>query len=367
MPETEACGLLDLGAADESQIRLAALSAYGEQPDASGTPQEILSEKVISVARRRLQIPDKAAEETNGAPFAVFLISDDLRNERQRLKAVHTPALDNASQRLSGAAWIVPQTFASAARLPISISDLGVVFSEIEELGLGQRLALVVDFSVPNVRIYPEGIVADTNVIKVPIASDDLNSVSLDNLLDAFANDFISTPGAGNASVSPWEDGDNYIPIKHAEKKIQDYLHIYLRSRLADTHIIEAEYPTKMGRVDLVVNRKTSASDLSRVATIEMKVARSFSSRKTPTSTPRVTPHAALVRHTQKGFRQAQAYRDEVGAEAGYLIIYDLRKIEDRTKDLLSPHRANALTAKITLRCDDVFGSAEDCRVRVYG
>lgn len=359
--------MLDIGSTDQNQLRLAAISAYGERPDASGTPQEILSERVISVARRRLQIPEKAAEEVSGASFAVFLISDDLRNDRQRLNAVHTPALDNASQRLSGAAWIVPQTFASAARLPINNPDLGCVFQEIENLGLGERLAVVVDFSVPDVRIYPNGIIEDTNVVRVPIASDDLASLSLDALLDDFANNFILTPGAGNPSVSPWQDGDSYVPIKHAEKKIQDYLHIYLRSRLADTHVIEAEYPTKLGRIDLVVNRKSAASDLSRVATIEMKVARSFSSRATPTSKLRPTSQGALVRHTAKGFRQAQAYRDEIGAKSGYLIIYDLRKIEDRTNDLLAVHRGDADIAKITLRCDDVFGSAEDCRARIYG
>lgn len=85
-------------------------------------------------------------------------------------------------------------------------------------------------------------------------------------------------------------------------------------------------------------------------------MARSKSSRN------KSTPASALVRHTQKGYRQVQAYREELDAQEGYLVIYDLRVLADRTLDLLAPYVADAPGKKIVLRCDEVYGTSDDWR-----
>ncbi len=346
----------DLGSTDATELRATADTAYGARPDPGQNPRELMSEHVLAVAKKRLEHPARKAEEIATQSFAVFLFTDDLRNDRTRLKAVHTPALGNAGQRLSGSTWIVPPTLASGARLPIDEPDLGKVFELVEAIGLGDRLAAVVDFSVPELRIYERGVRHDTDVVRLPIALDDLEVTSLSDLLKDFAEQFLATPNAQPASSRIWSDGGSYVPVQCAEKKIQDYLETYLRARLLNTHKIETEYPLISGRADVVINRKGGGGVWQKLAVVELKVARSRSSRNKPTALN------ALLRHTLKGYKQVQAYRAELDALEGYLVIYDMRSLSDRANDLLAPYVQDAPTKKIVLRCDGVYGTADDYR-----
>ena len=346
----------DLGATNDAEARAAALDAYGQAPDVSRRPVEILRERVLTIAKARLADPERAAAERCERGFAIFLMSTEFRKDRARPNAVRVPNVDTGFERLAGRAWIVPPTLTSAVWISIAASDLGGAFCELEESALGDYAAIVVDFTSLELRIYENGVTDDENVVRVTIAREDLDYVSLSSLLLLFTAHSLVTPNCQTSSLRIWTDGAQYIPAQTTEKKVQELLFLFLRARLADTYVIESEYSLRSGRIDLVINKKLAPGTWLKYAVLELKVARSVSCRNRP------TPPAALVRHIAKGYQQVRVYKQELESRQGWLVVYDMRRLESRDGDLFAPHRLASATDCIELHLDPLFGTADDYR-----
>lgn len=347
----------DLGATTEAEIREAGFEAYGVHPDASGRPIEILREKVLEVVKLRLANSATAASEKTQNGFAIFLLTDDLRHDRTRLKADRAPNIDTGSAQLAGYVWIVPPLLNSSGRIAVRATELGAAFDELEARDLGSHAAIVVDFVNTELRIYEAGVEKDEDVIRVSIAQEEWPETATGSLLRLFADEFLVTPKLQPAAIQIWNDSANYVPVRAAEKQIQELLVLFLRARLAETHKIEHEYPyMRSGRPDIVINRKLDNGVWVKLAVLELKVARSVSSRN------RATRPSALVRHMKKGYLQTRHYKDELQARQAWLVLYDMRRAGERYADLLAVHSAEAASDGIELHCDPLFGSADDYR-----
>lgn len=346
----------DLGSTSTEEVREAGIAAYGLQPDVTLSPMEQLCDKVLGITRARLSDPSKAAVETASGGFAVFLLTRSLREDRERLKASRAPNLDAGAERLAGRLWIVPPTLASAGCLDFSASNMGEAFEEIEGFQLGSYAAVVVDFTNLEMRIYQDGVVNDEVVFKAKIDQLDLTEVSLDKILYEFNETNVATPNCQCTQIKVWNDSTNYIPAPLTEKKIQDLLFLFLQAKLSPTHRVEYEKSLRSGRIDLIVNRRIKPGVWEAYAAIELKVARSFSNTGKPKSP------GFLTKHMARGYKQIKAYKAELEARQGWLVLYDMRKLDQRTSDPFDPHRADAASDAIDLHMDLVFGTADDWR-----
>ncbi|QZO01149.1 hypothetical protein [Chenggangzhangella methanolivorans] len=227
---------------------------------------------------------------------------------------------------------------------------------EIESLGLGNQPAIAIEFSKRTISFYPTGVEAEESVVRLEVGEEDLESTPVLNLLERFAEKFVVTPNCQESQIRTWLDGTNYIPVKAAEKNIQELLWLFLSSRLIDNHKIEMEHTLRSGRVDIVIRKRMAAGLWKTSAAVELKVVRSFS------STGRPTPAAALVKHIARGYKQIREYRKELEATEGWLVTYDMRKIDARGNDLYSPHSAAAVADELNLHLEALYGTADDYR-----
>lgn len=348
--------LNDYGSADRSEIIEAANESFGVLADASLRPLDQLCDGVIKIAKARLADPKTASAETSGKDFAIFLLSTELRVDRERFNAARVPNLPSGTQMLAGGIWLTSPTLNSAARIEVKSNTLGGAFTEIETLSLGSYPAICVEFDSRNMSVYGNGIEDEEHVLRVDMAEDDLLSTPLATLLEMFAAQFIVTPNCQGSQIKTWNDGSKYHPIQQAEKNIQELLFLFLNARLAETHKIDMEFTLRSGRVDLVVRRKVSPGTWRVMAALELKVARSYSSSGKPKG------HSFLVKHVARGYKQILEYRNELEAEQGWLLTYDMRTPTARSPDPFAAHRPACDTDNIVLKLEPLFGTADDYR-----
>jgi hypothetical protein len=348
--------LSDYGSADKSEIIEAVRQGFGVLADASLRPLDQLCDGVIKIAKARLADPHTAPMETSGKNFAVFLLSTELRRDRDRFHASRVPNLPSGTQQLSGGIWLTSPTLNGAARVELTANTLGEAFTEIEGLSLGAYPAIAVEFDSRKMAVYGRGVEDEEHVIRVDMAEDDLLEIPLLPLLEMFAEQFVVTPNCQNSQIKTWNDGGKYHPIQAAEKNIQELLYLFLNARLAETHKIDAEFTLRSGRVDLVIRRKIGEGSWKVMAAIELKVARSYS------STGRPKGHSFLVKHIARGYKQVLEYRNELEAKEGWLLAYDMRVPSARSNDPFAAHRAICGTDRIELKLEPLFGTADDYR-----
>jgi hypothetical protein len=213
----------DLGATTQEEVREAGLEAYGLRPDVSARPIEILREKVLEVAKKRLgnSVTAEAEKMQNG--FAIFLLTNDLRHDRARLNADRTPNVDTGSSQLAGYCWIAPPLLNSAARIAITSADMGTAFDELEARQLGAYAAIVVDFVNAELRMYEAGVGEEENVIRVAIAQEQWPETATDALLQIFADKFLATPLLQPRSIQIWIDPENYVPVSAQKSEYRSF------------------------------------------------------------------------------------------------------------------------------------------------
>ncbi|MGE4294343.1 MAG: hypothetical protein AB7E49_01420 [Campylobacterales bacterium] len=283
---------------------------------------------------------DRLAKNDNGLAFALFIVCEDIdshvgRNGFGRKSLSWHLNRTDSMQSVNQALVLVSKDGGS-----ITVSDphesMDVQFEKVISLRLGDSPAIL--FQPDNGRVvadfFPEGVVNGEPVeLEAEVGAKLLDPVFLKGRLDRFDAEVIKGYELGRL----WEKATNYWPISQAERTIQDYMFIWLRSPNKDVDIIP-EYINEDGRADLIV-QSVVGEKLEKIV-VELKVLRSFSSTGSPCRDPE------NLKNSQEVVIQTHSYRNKLAAKAGIACLYDMRKPSKKPTPDLAIETAEGLSTE---------------------
>lgn len=249
--------------------------------------------------------------------------------------------------------YIVGRTvYGNAWRVPGATNDYQALCQQLEALNLGNQTCVVLGNSTSAALLLPHGVLgADVSAgIILPHYKTDspLDDEILSAELKHFADNVLA---AEDLRKTMWVKGkaSQFWPIELAEKTIQTYLLIALRSTFKRYDFLDETRVTP-GHIDIFILPKSN--DEAGRAVLELKAIRQYGSTGKSVST------ADALKHLQGGMDQALTYVED--ATNKYLCAYDMRKVRDQT--LLDEAKAGCDAVGVSFRAYEVFESATAVR-----
>ncbi|WP_146620058.1 hypothetical protein [Acuticoccus sediminis] len=266
--------------------------------------------------------------------FSVFVSTDAIRIDEERLACDRVMMLQHGNDPITGHIWITTIGITTSLRLRIDITSEESITAGLEDAGLGNRPAVVVDWrgSSPSGRLYSTGV--SNHDISHPVNFDCSTPVSegqLKRTLDLFYETVLRTPSATTMGhkLAIWGansgDARKGIPSSRPEERIQGRLLDSLRLSIPGL-TWRAEPVTEDGRADLVGSRPTSAGGIRATVTewiLELKALADKTSTGNPVSATKIAE--AII----KGVEQAIAYRDNHHALQAAVCYFDMRATDE--------------------------------------
>jgi hypothetical protein len=352
-----------LGGATTDELAAVVTEDLGNDPNLDFSETAIAVESLARVITARM---GNSQWMHDPKQLAIFIVSDRVRDLAAQLNATLEPIIDNGSRSLTGKLWAAAPNFASGYFVSFTATDSGGMFSEVKAKGIGNRPALVFDPTATDaeIRYYPNGLDDDARVQRFLIAKETFTLSALDSALNRFHEQSIITPEAALPDFNPWKNGKKYIPRERAEAFFQGALKWILDVAFSPRCRVGFEVRGTEGRCDLLLSSRhpTASNTWVSLASLELKVLRSFTSGGSRVSSPTRTKAIA------DGLLQAMAYKREHDARDGLLCCFDMRTPGhcDGTT-CLNPIKARAKRNKIELRHYRLYGSSADLRADKYG
>ena len=350
-----------LGSASLEELKLVVQERLGDDPNLDASETAIA---IVSLANAVSARMANAAFDSDPKHLAVFILTDRVRDLAASLGAMLEPIIDNGSKQLAGKLWLTGPNVASGHFSEFISPDPSSVFAEVRRKGLGARPALVFDPSgtQAEIRFYPKGLEDDARVQRFIVSSQIFSLAALDEVMMRHYEGSLKTPDAALPESNPWSDSKHYYPRERAEEFFQSRLQMVLVVAFSPKCRVAFEVRGTEGRCDLMISSLEGAHASTALATLELKVIKSFTSGGRAVSGP---SRATTI---SDGLKQAIAYKNENRAKNGLLCCYDMRSPGhyDGNK-CLNTVSVKARTRKIDLRYYRIYGSSKDLRDDKYG
>ncbi|MFM9975978.1 MAG: hypothetical protein ACKVON_15560 [Beijerinckiaceae bacterium] len=275
---------------------------------------------------------------------------------------IRQPMLGDGGVELCGNIWFVSATAQSGRSLtPPSEAD-GDTFDHIENLGLGNVTAAVFNPTVatPTVRLYPNGLKADTDFSTFEIADREVTIDEIRRIIDQMHEKHLCTPDSQISGVSMWADSQKFYASSNAEAIAQLHVKSELASCLFNCEV-RHEQRMSAGRVDLEVVQRLGDGTTIIPAEIEIKVLRERNRRGNKWS------DAKNEIWMRRGIRQAAAYRDVRKAKGGIFCCFDMRDGDRGEVKAFASVQPYANELQVALHRNFLYSNAELWRQARYG
>ncbi|HHA2590806.1 TPA: hypothetical protein ACOEA0_001619 [Stenotrophomonas maltophilia] len=265
------------------------------------------------------------------------------------------------AQSIEGRLWTGASRLAVATGLDLPQGTAADRFNYVTQtLGMGDSPAIYYDASESEhlMRAFPEGMGKPNVYDDLSLKSADLSLEHIRDMLKGAHARLLVSPTASNLARSLWENQQKTIPIMHAEKAVQDILHVALTARLGFGAIaVRQEGTSEMGRFDFHLEEQdpVDPSVWTHHAIIELKVLKSFTSSGKP-----VAARENLEAVT-KGVKQAVGYRHAHKCRLAALSCYDMRKPPD-PEAAIAHEVSNAATWNVGLWAWPLYPTADRAR-----
>lgn len=312
----------------------------------------------LTVHKRKLN-PTSAKDPK--APVVV-LFPDNWRPLGKTNKWQHLPEVDDGSRQLTGYLFVAPPNLGAAYAIKLPTNEMGDIVDWIEdELKLGTAPAILMnpDATVPELRVYVQGVSVPTKKSTYPLCLAELNCAALDGLLLRFWRDVVCAPGGGRKCQKLWQNRQALIPVKRPEKIVQDEMCRYLNRSLPGLRAKDEEN-VELGRLDVRLLGPASAdhSIIVHHAVIELKVLTKGNTK------PPFTDTKTVRCHVKEGVRQAASYRKPPEASRiAMLACYDMRHRAGERGETCFDHVTNfAKKEAVEIRRWPLFPSVGELR-----
>ncbi|WP_414486539.1 hypothetical protein [Stenotrophomonas maltophilia] len=230
----------------------------------------------------------------------------------------------------------------------------------IETLGMGNLPAIYYDACTEEhiMRTFPAGLADHENYRDLSLKTSDFSLEHLRLMLEGAHAKLLFSPTASNLARKLWKDPEKTIPIQHAEKGVQDILHVALTARLGFGSIaVRQEGTSELGRYDFHLEEQdpVDPSVWTHHAIVELKVLKSFTSSGNPVAA------ADNMEAVSKGLKQAAGYRSDHACRFAALSCYDMRKQPD-PEAAIAHEVHNAIAWDVGLWAWPLFPTAERAR-----
>lgn len=345
-----------LGPWQGADLRGTATQFAGDGADDDIHPIRRFGRNVARLALRRMR---QHLGDMRSDAIAIFLLQP---SGPPGLETVRQPMLGDGGVEVCGKIWFVSMTAQSGRELAPASEDAGSMFDLVESLGLGDIPAAVFNptVAIPTVRVYPQGISAETEFDTVEVADREMTIDDIRRAIDEMHEQHLCTPDAQISGNSTWRDAQKLHANSNAEAIVQTHVKIALSLRLFNCEV-RPEQPMKAGRVDLEVVQRLADGATIIPAEIEIKVLRERNRRG------RKWSDAHNEKWMRRGARQAAAYRDVRSAKAGLLCCFDMRDGDRGEVATFASLKPYADSIGVALHRNFLYNDAEAWRVSRYG
>jgi hypothetical protein len=202
----------------------------------------------------------------------------------------------------------------------VAASSLDELTSEIDRLGLGDRVAVLVLPAERAIGLCMRGVNGTCLRVSIPEhPSLNMQISEFDHVLWRFHEEFTQAP---ECHLIPWEKAKERIPVRELERRIQNMLWYHLKYVVFGKQLVIKEGATAKGRIDIHIQDGVLGPSMGSCV-LELKVLR--------TSFPGVSggrwSEQENIEHATQGIEQALDYQSETGAKNAYLCCYDARSV----------------------------------------
>ena len=312
-----------------------------------------------SVCRLMLRRLRQHAQDIRRDAIAIFLLQP---TAPAGSSANREPMLGDGSVEISGKIWFVNKTAQSGRSLEASNIEDGSMFDLVEELGLGNVPAIVVNpkVDIPVVRVYEKGLSNEEEVDSVDILDREVDVIDIQETINRMCEKQLCTPEAQVTGASMWANARKCHAASNAEAIAQLQMKTALSFRLFNCDI-RHEQRMRAGRTDIEIAQKRADGTTLIPAEIEIKVLRERNRRG------KKWPDSHNEKWIRRGVRQAAAYRDDRNASSGILVCFDMRQTDRGDIQSFSQVKPYAQELDVTLHRNFLYNSSEAWRAARYG
>jgi hypothetical protein len=293
--------------------------------------------------------------------ISVFLLAPDKAPPEAGKRE---PSLGDGAVDIHGRIWFVGETAQSGRPLTPPSPSAADIFQHVEELGYGTLPAVVASTAGSDlvVRYYPGGLTLD-EFVQLDLGGEKVTPDHVREILDYMADRIFITPDAQVTHGSTiWADPERFWTAEKSEAILQSHMKTALTMALVDCNI-RHEQPTALGRVDLEIEQRSTIDPTAwwRPLEIEVKVLRERGSKGRPKG------DLFNNRWVRRGVKQAAAYRDDRGADAGMLCCFDMRSTDRAENFCPQEILATAESLEVEMYRKFLYHSSEAYRTALYG
>jgi hypothetical protein len=327
-----------IGGIDESEIAATWERLVVPPGDAGATPFARFCIYVVALISKRAAAPE-------GGDFAVFLMSEAIRQDKGNLQVTHMPFLENGNDKVSGNCWLVSPTLKDAYRLNIPCTDQTVLFQDVVCASLGSLPTIILDRrgGAPKAYSYPKGLDAPEEKDQLVIEDRPITEQEMKIALDRFYETTLRTPRASSEGhgLKIWKVAWKGIPEERPEERIQGRAVDQLRAKFP-RYTLRAEPVTEDGRADIAMFSPVVSAGGHRSLRYDWVLELKALCDKTTTG--KAVAKSKIIAAVKSGVEQVVAYREGFSANRGALCCYDMRA-NDEGPDVCFAHVARQAEA----------------------
>ena len=323
----------------------ATVSQYGGIGANADVPDEIRFMAGVAQLLQRRKAESNARGELSDDDIAIFVLKPVPPNSVAH--ALRVPMLDNGLTMVGGRLWFTAAAVVSAhyVELPQDSKDADRFSYVVDQLNLGSQPTLIFDprTSSPQLRWYPKGL-GNPDIVELKPLTGDVSPEAVYETIDRLYMHCLVTPTSLPYGGNLWNDAAKCWPQESAEALVQSHLKIALVSTFPFC-TVRHEQTQQTGRNDLEIEEPDplDRSHVTRHATIELKVLRSFG------STGLAVSDARIDEWIEEGVLQAWAYRENKSAQWSALCCFDMRKEDPGNQACFAHVLQDAATKEINL------------------
>ena len=353
---TDKSNSMGLGSWQDADLQGTASVYSGDGSDDDLDEIRRLARSVCRLVLRRMR---QHAQDIRRDAIAIFLLQPTAPSDSS---ANREPLLGDGSVEINGKIWFVNETAQSGRSIEASNIEDGKMFDFVEQLGLGEVPAVVVNpkVTVPVVRVYENGLSNDDQVEPLEILDKEVDILDIQETIDRMCEKQLCTPEAQVTGASMWANAKKCHAASNAEAIAQLQMKTALSFRLFNCDV-RHEQRMRAGRTDIEIVQKRADGTTIIPAEIEIKVLRERNRRG------RKWSDSYSEKWIRRGVRQAAAYRDDRDAESGILCCFDMRQADRGDINTFSTVRPYAEELNVKLHRNFLYNSSEAWREIRYG